>query len=478
MVQYIITLNNVKKSDLGSVGIRAMDLAELREKGLNTPLSFVLSNQAFEEFLSENHLQEKVAKALKDNEPREAYDEILHLFAKSHIPERISTEISEAYESLTIDQGSSASAIVSKWDLPFVNVIRSPYYPLGTEDVEGILQNIRGLETLLGAMKLVWASFYSPDSVLFRQEKGIGESFRAGIIIQKMKKAKQAAVAYSYSEHDDRIIVVKGFVGIQDFGFDREILGKDYHEVNPNSLLIIKSEINVQECAIERDLEKEELMLQDLRGDGSRQKIDDKQVSEIARLTKRAKSFLGKDIKIYFEIKDDFKYVLLACQRVGSAKRVVKEEEEAVVQVEGSKATFLEHKHELTVDEGEEEEKFELPKILSSDEAKEKVLAEDEYLARELCPEPEEVQVYSTKSAGMSQQPAAISIDESADVHIDEKAAEQIEAEVEKEVNLLEEVLKIKEITERMEEHALNSSHEAYTQEAKKLKEMMKRLRE
>lgn len=476
-MQYVISLNNVKKSDLGSVGVRAMDLAELREKGLNIPLSFVLNNQAFEEFLSENNLQEKIFHSLNSSSsPRKAYDEILAFFAESRFPDAISTEISEAYESLTIEPGSTASAIISKWDMPFVNLIRSPYYPLGTEDVEGILQNIRGLETLLGAIKLSWASFYSPESISFRKEKGIGDNFRAGLIIQKMKKAKQAAVAYSYADHDDKLIVVKGFIGMQDFGFDREILGKDYHEVNPNSLSITKSEINVQECAIERGLEKEELILQDLKGEGSRQKVDDRQVSEIARITKRAKSFLGKDIKVYFEMKDDYKYVLLACQRAGSAKRAVIEHEEAVVQVQDvkagdSKAIVVEHKHEVEVAEGENE--LGLPKILSPEEAKKEVLAEDEYLARELCPEPEDDIVRVDEST--MAEPEAQVYDAKADEPVEE---EKIEEKVEQEVNLLEEVLKIKEITERMEEHALNNSHESYNQEARKLKEMMRRLRE
>jgi phosphoenolpyruvate synthase/pyruvate phosphate dikinase len=461
-MRYIITLNNVKQSDLGSVGFRAVDLTVLREKGLNIPLSFVINNQAFIEFVEENNLKSKVEKALRDYEPEEAYKEILKLFSKASLSKSFTDELNEAYDSLTIDTGASASAILSKWDFPFANVMRSPSYLLGTEDKEGILQNIKGIEILHGAIKLVWASIYSPDSIHYRQSKGIKEPFGIGLIIQKMKKIKQSAEAYSYSEHDDKTIVVKSFLGMQDFSFENEILGKDYHEVSMNSLLITRAEVNVQEYCVERDIDKEELVLHDLRGEGSRQKLDDKQIAEIARLTKRAKSFLGKDIKLYFEIKDDFKYVVLACQRMGGIRRVAEETEEAVVQIAQGREKVVEHKRELIV-EGAEEEPFELPKILDSEEAKAKVLVEEPFLAEEL-----------------GQKPAEDNETEEVYVPLEEKAPEEevAEAKVKKEVNLLEEVLKIKEVIERMEEHALNNNHESYNLESKRLKEMMSRVRD
>lgn len=470
-MQYVINLVNIKKSDSELVGIRAVDLAELREKGLNVPMSFVVKSNAYEEFLAENNLKQRIDKALLVKEPHEAYKEILEMFAKSNISDKVKTEIAEAYEALTIDPGASASALLSKWDLPFVNVMRSPSYLLCTDDIEGLLQNIRGVELLFGAIKLAWASLYSPHSVLFRNEKGIKQNFGTGVIVQKMKKVKQSAIAYSYAEDNEKLIVVKGFLGMQDFSLDHEILGKDYHEVNPNSLSIVNSQINVQEHALERDFETEELVLRDLRGEGARQKIDDKQVIEIARLTKRAKSFLGKDLKIYFEIKDDYKYVLLACQKAGGIKRVVKEEEEAVIKVEEDEVKVVEQTKASSVEVVGGEDKLELPKILSAEEAKEEILAKDKYLARELCSSDNDENEFSKKE----------SRDEFVKVVLENKADQDqdvIEKEVAEEVNLLQEILEIKEIIEKMEEHALNNSYESYHQEARKLKQLLKRVRE
>ncbi len=264
---------------------------------------------------------------------------------------------------------------------------------------------------------------------------------------------------------------------MQDFSFEDEILGKDYYEVSMNSLLITRAEINVQEYCIERDIEKEELVLRDLRGEGSRQKLDDKQIAEIARLTKRAKNFLGKDIKLYFEIKDDYKYILLACQRMGGVTRLVEEEEAAIVRVDEGKSQVIEYKQEVMAEGAEEsagegiEETFELPQILGSEEAKAKVLVEEPLLAAELGQKPAE-----------DDEAGSVEAEETEDVYVplEEKEPEQevAEAEVKKEVNLLEEVLKIKEVIERMEEHALNNNQESYNLESKKLKEMMSKVRE
>jgi len=57
----------------------------------------------------------------------------------------------------------------------------------------------------------------------------------------------------------------------------------------------------------------------------------------------------------------------------------------------------------------------------------------------------------------------------------EEKTAQ--EEQVDKEISLLEEVLQIKEITERMEEHALNNNKEAYEREARILNDKIRRVK-
>ncbi len=459
-MRYIITLNNVNQYGLEMVGFRAIDLANLREKRLNIPLTFVINNQAFEDFIAENGLKPKIESLLKEKKPAEAYPEILEMFKQADLPGEVLTEISEGYDSLTIEPGSDASSIVSKWDLPFVNLFRSPSYLLATEDNEGIIQNIKGIEALAASLKHVWASMYSPRSVNYRSKTGIKSAFGLGVLVQKMRPVKQSAIVYSRSDADEKTLVVKSFFGLPDYGIDKEILGKDYYEVDLNSLMIKQAEVNVQEYAIQRDFDTEELAEKELRDDGAKQKINDRLVSEVARITKRAKSFIEKDVKLYFGIKDDYIFVLLANRMVAGSKNILESVEEIEVKFDENGKKIISQKKDFVAMQTQPTQVFAMPKILSVDEAKEELFKEGKI---EIL---EEAEDETKEKLSLPVPPVQV---------FEEKTAQ--EEQVDKEISLLEEVLQIKEITERMEEHALNNNKEAYEREARILNDKIRRVK-
>ena len=509
-MKYIITLNKVKESDLEAVGFRAVDLALVRQR-FNVLLTFVINNQAFEDFMNENNLGLKAGKILdkkdkkdKCQDPEKAYKEILELFNKAGLPAKLEEELFEAYESLAVDPGISASSLVSEINYPFITLIRSPSYILGDNDDEGILQNIRGKEDFIAGLKRVWASFFSARSVAYRDKHSIN-SFGAGVMVQKMKKSEQSATAI-YDTEADRIII-ESFLGLHDFGIEK-ILGKDFHEVNPDDLSITKSDIKTQEYALLRDPETYKLEKEELGEQGKRQKIDDKQVYEAARITKRIRSFLGKNIKLYLGIRRAYTYVLIVNQRSAEKQVIFKDPEEA--KVDESTEKVLEYAHGVSSGSSEQEEPnlsepvqaeedkvkaVEMPEILSDEEARAEVKREqnledvdedeaerldgrddqevDEQLKQDL-EFLEEIEDQEKPGLGEAdkESTAEKSATEESAVHED-----IIPGEVEREVNLLQEVLGIKELVEKMEEHALNNNKEAYLHENKKLREMLDDIR-
>ncbi|KYK24829.1 hypothetical protein AYK26_03030 [Euryarchaeota archaeon SM23-78] len=480
-MRYIVTLNNVKRSELERLGFRAIDLSVLREKKLNIPLTFVINNQAFEDFLAENGLKAKVQRIYEKKEDAQAYKEVVELFEKAVLPKELEEELFEAYESLAIDPGATANKIVSEWDYPLVTFYRSPSYLLSTEDTEGFFQSIRGKDVLVNALKKVWASFFIPESVKYRKRANISDSFSTGVLVQKVKRMDKSAVAYSCSDFDENTIVVKSFSGLQDFGVEHEILGKDYHEVDADTLMITKAEINVQEYSLVKNLETDELVKHELGEQGSRQKLDDKQIYEVARVTKRAKSFIGKNLKLYLGVRDAYTYVCLASRMVAEPKKIEEEKEEIEVGVDEKGRKVVEEKEEVITAEEKGGEPLEMPKIISKKEALEEVAKEE---AEKIPEEVETLKVVETPEKLEEElKEKEEELDEELEKDIEfleeiEKEEAEVEEKVEEEVNLLEEVMKIKEVLEKMEEHALNENKEAYAQHTKKLKEMIARLKE
>jgi phosphoenolpyruvate synthase/pyruvate phosphate dikinase len=478
-MHYVITLTNAAdRSYAESLGYRASDLGFLKDKGFNIPLSFIANNEAFEEFIGENSLKAKISRLAEEKPGQDYFPEIIALFQAAAVPNDLKEEINEAYESLTIEPGAPASSMVSSHDHPFVTLIISPNYLTPTENNEGVLQNIKGKEMLIEALKLVWATAYSPASISFRKKSGI-KDFKLGVIVQKMKKTQSSAIAYSRSDFDDKSIIVKSYSGLQDY--DDEILGKDIHEVQVNSLLITKVEINNQECRIERDIESDELVKRPLLSSGSRQKVNDKIISEIARLAKKSKSLLGKDLKVFFGIQDEYINILQVNRLVFSPKTRTVEIDEVDMKTDDAGNKVVEHRHEFTAMQQEKkDEKFTLPGIISHDEAKENILKDAPHKiftldGFELKKKPEESSI--PPAAAAAPDSAAALIPKIEIIEDGNEGKNNIEDEILLGENLLEQVLKIKEVTERMEEHALNNNREEYTRQAKLLRELVFRAR-
>ena len=141
--------------------------------------------------------------------------------------------------------------------------------------------------------------------MIYRKKNEITNEPKAGIIIQRMINAELSAQTFS----DDEEIIVKAFIGYQDFDNEFE---KDIMVFSKGSLDIKNSKINYQEHGFTRDLRDNTLIKKALRNEGEKQKLNDKEAEEIARITKRVESFLEKPIKIFFNISKQKPYLLFA----------------------------------------------------------------------------------------------------------------------------------------------------------------------
>ena len=468
-MKFVVTLNNVNLSEVDSIGIRAVDLAVLKLKKLNVPLTFVVRDSALKYFLEENGLTNLNGFGEKP------FLEVLNLFNNAILPRELEDELVEAYESLAIDPGAPANNLLNGVSDHPVMVIPSPSYPLPTDDVTGVLQNIRGKDAFLSAVKGVWAVNFSKKMFTYRERAKASDDFALGIIVQKVKKVNQSVIAYS--KFDDEIngmnMMVKSFHGLHEFGAD-EIIGKDVHSVDTNSLMISKSDINAQEFCYEIDFETKEIVKRELKEGGIRQKVNDRQISEVARFVKRAKSFIGEDLKLFVGVRDFYTYVFFVNRIVESSGFVVEERVDTSVIVGAGKHHF-ETEQEVFVESNETNV---MPEIISDEEARKQIIEEEH---------PELVE-YSFVEPGLDE-PKNIDADLKKDLEffdeIEKEEAESsnqdsdsysegvMESEVEKGETLLEKVLNIKEIIEQLEEYAVKDDKELYDQEIKKLRDLL-----
>jgi pyruvate,water dikinase len=183
------------------VGKKCANLGEMTRMGLAVPPGFALSLDVYRLFVKESGLASEMERYVQKfgdlkGQGITVFDEMSQtlrgMIAARDIPETLKTQIVGYYEELSRRL---------RIDNPAVSV-RSA----GTESRPGMFEtflNVKGKEDLLGKVKKVWASAYTPRAIAFRANKGfpiLGDEL--GVAIPKMVNARAAGIAFTVNPVD------------------------------------------------------------------------------------------------------------------------------------------------------------------------------------------------------------------------------------------------------------------------------------
>ncbi|HEY3474618.1 MAG TPA: PEP/pyruvate-binding domain-containing protein, partial [Anaerolineales bacterium] len=170
-VPYVMPLSVLRRADASQVGAKAANLGELAQAGFPVPDGFVITTQAFDDFL-------------KLNEPEETQtpDEV----AKAAIPAEVKDALRAAssnFESIPLAVRSSGVA----------------------EDLEGAsfagqyetILGVHGFEALIDAVRQCWASAFSARVALYKRNKEQATHASMAVLVQVLVNADAAGVAFT-----------------------------------------------------------------------------------------------------------------------------------------------------------------------------------------------------------------------------------------------------------------------------------------
>ncbi len=282
-----MTLSNITDYDLPKVGLRAIDIAKANKLKVQTPLCFVVPHLIFEEFLLQNRMIIEINNIIErttdiNESLQQAYLDIRALFENSVIPEEFKENLMESYEALSTTGTHNAQAFLES-DVPIVNLIVSPSYQQSSERLDGILLNIQGFGNLMNALKSCWLSLYLPEHIKFRKNKGITD-FSAGVIIQTFKDPDVTIDASTKSSIGNYEIPMHAYFGLPDITYG---LSKDFYSISRETFGLATENIVAQEYFLLKNKKSGTLLKRNLGKRGLAQKIQYKQILEIARMLDR-----------------------------------------------------------------------------------------------------------------------------------------------------------------------------------------------
>ena len=306
--EYIIPLEKVEKEDMSNVGLKGANIGEILKAGFPVPPGFVVSAQAYFDFIKLNKIDLKITHLLNmvnTNDPN-SVNQTRQLIRKyifeAEIPNQTTLNIYKSYKKL------------SRYKDPFV-AVRSSVVNENLEFKNYVLNdsflNIKGDTNVILKVKECWAMYISssitnkldPDKNRYLKE-GLG------IIIQVMSESKKSGLIYTIDtqNHDKSKLLITAIYGLGNYLIYPESK-PDIYSIDKNDLSIVSKTINTQNKMIKK-VGNNDKLVRVFPFSKNKQKLSDDEITSLAKLALKIEKHYYFPQIIEWSIEKNFVYVL------------------------------------------------------------------------------------------------------------------------------------------------------------------------
>ena len=213
MTKFALKLWQIDESCKHRVGGKAFAVATMSSNKLKVPKSLSITTDTFEAFLEHEGLRKKILmeyykKRFEDMRWEEIWDlslRIKNMFLKTPFP----SEIEKHLKPLVVRFFQDNPVVVRS------SAIGEDSAKYSFAGIHESYVNIRGVNSILNHIKLVWASLYSDVAILYRQETGLNaESSKMAVIIQQFINGQKSGVAFGKSPNSNAHMMIEAVYGL------------------------------------------------------------------------------------------------------------------------------------------------------------------------------------------------------------------------------------------------------------------------
>jgi pyruvate,water dikinase len=305
---------NLRVADIPLVGGKNASLGEMISAGLPVPPGFAVTAYAYERFLEETKLAEKIYKVINEvitdkNDPKQydtASKKIRELIETSKMPKDIEAAITSAYKELDKrlklkDTFVAVRSSATAEDLPDASFA-------GQQET---YLNVKGVADLLDKVMKCWSSLFTPRAIFYRNEKGFAhEKVFISVGVQKMVNSRAAGVMFTINPVTGNRgeIVIEG-----NYGLGETVVSG---AVNPDDFVVDKATLTIKERRMAkktiqylRDPKTGKTVHLDVPEDKQKAPcVTDEEVLKLAEIAKRIEAHYGKPMDIEWAIDQDLPF--------------------------------------------------------------------------------------------------------------------------------------------------------------------------
>jgi len=337
----IVWFNEVTKEDVATVGGKGANLGEMTRAKIPVPPGFIVTADAYFDFLKKSKLTGEINKLLKplnpdnSNQLHQIAGQVKQLILDTPIPPEIAEEIKHSYTKMgggLVAVRSSATAE----DLPEASFAGQ----------QRTFLNIEGRKEVITAVRGCWASLFEPRAIFYRHQQGF-DHFKVGIAVpvQKMVQSEASGVMFTVEPvtSDSYHIIIEAVYGLGEAIVSGEVT-PDLYIVDKKTTKIVSKKLARQEHQLVRNpgaVGEEANIWEEIPAEEqSRQKVTDEEIIKIATLGKQLEDWYKFPQDIEWA-KEDSEIYIVQTRPVTTIKETAEKEEEikAPVLLTGDKAS-------------------------------------------------------------------------------------------------------------------------------------------
>ncbi len=319
--KHIVWFEEVTKDDVATVGGKGANLGEMTRAHLPIPYGFVVTAQAYFDFIAYGKLDKKIKDTLSivnfenSQELAQASEYIQKIIMASPIQNSLVNEIIAFYDNLLVKEEkylSIDSTVVKKamrrlsslYKYPLVAVRSSATAEdLPTASFAGQQEtylNVKGDVQLIHNIKQCWASLFTQRAIYYRHSQGF-DHFKVGLaaVVQRMVQSDKSGIAFSIDPvtNDKTKMVIEAIFGLGEYIVQGKVT-PDHYEVDKRSFVVINRTTAYQNSKyIKSGTKNIEVKL--TKKEGAAPKLTDQELTSVALLVKEIENhyYFPQDIE-------------------------------------------------------------------------------------------------------------------------------------------------------------------------------------
>ena len=241
---FTVDLKEVDLSMLSKVGGKNASLGEmiqnLSSRGISVPGGFVITVDAFNEYIAHNNLRDRIDRTLADLDHsdivalRRAGSNIRRMVADGVFSPALQDEIKERYLELSARYGNEGTDVAVRSSATAEDLPDASF--AGQQET---FLNVRGTQSLLNSVKSCFASLYNDRAISYRQERGYDHSaVQLSVGVQKMVRSDIGASGVAFSLDTESgfrdAVIINGAYGLGELIVQGEISPDEFIVYKPN----------------------------------------------------------------------------------------------------------------------------------------------------------------------------------------------------------------------------------------------------